>query len=33
MRGLRDDVQVEWDIAPVPADGGLPASDAIITLR
>jgi mannose-6-phosphate isomerase-like protein (cupin superfamily) len=30
MRGLRDGVEVEWDIAPVPADGGLPASSAII---
>jgi len=33
MRGLRDGIQVDWDIAPVPADGGLPASSAIITLR
>jgi hypothetical protein len=31
MRGLRDGIQVDWDIAPVPADGGLPASSAIIT--
>ena len=30
MRGLRDGVEVEWDIAPVPADGGLPASSAVI---
>ena len=29
MRGLRDGVEVEWDIAPVPADGGLPASSAV----
>lgn len=25
MRGLRDGVEVEWDVAPVPPDGGLPA--------
>ena len=31
MRGLRDGVEVEWDIAPVPADGGLPASSAVIS--
>jgi mannose-6-phosphate isomerase-like protein (cupin superfamily) len=30
MRGIRDGVQVDWDIAPVPADGGLSASDAIV---
>ena len=30
MRGLRDGVEVEWDIAPVPDDGGLPASSAIV---
>jgi hypothetical protein len=30
MRGLRDGVEVEWDIAAVPADGGLPASSAIV---
>jgi mannose-6-phosphate isomerase-like protein (cupin superfamily) len=30
MRGLRDGIQVEWDIAPVPADNGLPADRAII---
>jgi mannose-6-phosphate isomerase-like protein (cupin superfamily) len=30
MRGLRDGSEVEWDIAPVPADGGLPADHAII---
>ncbi len=29
MRGLRDSARVEWDIAPVPADGGLPADHAI----
>jgi quercetin dioxygenase-like cupin family protein len=32
MRGLRDGIQVEWDIAPVPADGGLPADRATISL-
>jgi quercetin dioxygenase-like cupin family protein len=32
MRGLRDGIQVEWDIAPVPADGGLPADHATISL-
>jgi quercetin dioxygenase-like cupin family protein len=31
MRGLRDGVEVEWDIAPVPADGGLPATSAVIS--
>jgi mannose-6-phosphate isomerase-like protein (cupin superfamily) len=31
MRGLRDGGEVEWDIAPVPADGGLPASSAVIS--
>lgn len=30
MRGLRDGIEVEWDIAPVPADGGLPAGRAIV---
>jgi mannose-6-phosphate isomerase-like protein (cupin superfamily) len=32
MRGLRDGNQVEWDIAPVPAEGGLPAAHGIISL-
>lgn len=32
MRGIRDHVEVEWDIAPVPLDGGLPA-DHVIALR
>ena len=32
MRGLRDGIQVQWDIAPVPADGGLPADHGIISL-
>jgi quercetin dioxygenase-like cupin family protein len=31
MRGLRDGIEVEWDIAPVPTDGGLPASRAVIS--
>jgi hypothetical protein len=31
MRGIRDGVEVEWDIAPVPLDGGLPAGDAILS--
>ena len=31
MRGLRDGIQVEWDIAPVPADGGLPAGQMVIS--
>jgi uncharacterized RmlC-like cupin family protein len=30
MRGIRDGVEVEWDISAVPLDGGLPASDAIV---
>ena len=30
MRGVRDGVEVEWDISAVPAGGGLPASDAIV---
>jgi quercetin dioxygenase-like cupin family protein len=29
MRGIRDGVEVEWDIAPVPLDGGLPADPAV----
>ena len=31
MRGVSDGVDVEWDIAAVPAGGGAPASDAIIS--
>jgi len=31
MRGIRDGVNVEWDIAPVPLDGGLAADHAIIS--
>jgi len=30
MRGLRDGVEVEWDFAPVPPDGGRPAGDAVV---
>ena len=30
MRGIRDRVQIDWDIAPVPTDGGLPADHAIV---
>ncbi len=30
-RGIRDGVAVEWDISAVPADGGLPASYAIVS--
>lgn len=30
MRGLRDGIQVEWDIAPAPADGGRPAEQIVI---
>jgi len=30
LRGLRDGIQVEWDIAPVPANGGLPVDEAVI---
>ena len=31
MRGIRDGVEVEWDIAPVPPGGGLPAHHAIVS--
>jgi len=31
MRGLRDGLKTDWDIAPVPAHGGLPASAAILS--
>jgi quercetin dioxygenase-like cupin family protein len=31
MRGVRDGVEVEWDIAAVPADGGAPAREAIVS--
>jgi mannose-6-phosphate isomerase-like protein (cupin superfamily) len=33
MRGARDGVEVEWDISAVPASGGLPASEAIVSLE
>lgn len=33
MRGVRDGVEVEWDIAPVPLGGGLPADSAIVARR
>ena len=32
MRGLRDGTEVSWDISVVPADGGLPAREAIISM-
>jgi quercetin dioxygenase-like cupin family protein len=31
MRGVRDGVDVDWDIAEVPEEGGLPASHATVT--
>jgi quercetin dioxygenase-like cupin family protein len=31
MRGVRDGVEIDWDISAAPADGGLPASAAIIS--
>lgn len=31
MRGIRDGVDVDWDIAPVAADGGRPAGRAIVS--
>jgi quercetin dioxygenase-like cupin family protein len=31
MRGIRDGVQIDWDIASVPADGGLPADHGIVS--
>lgn len=31
MRGIRDGVEVEWDISAVPADGGPAASEAIVS--
>jgi quercetin dioxygenase-like cupin family protein len=31
MRGVRDGVEVDWDISTVPAGGGLPASEAIVS--
>ena len=32
MRGMRDGIEVEWDFAAVPADGGLPAGEATVSL-
>jgi quercetin dioxygenase-like cupin family protein len=31
MRGMRDGVEVDWDIAPVPEDGGLSIDHAIVS--
>ena len=31
MRGIRDGAHIEWDIAPVPSGGGLPADHGIIS--
>lgn len=31
MRGLRDGIRVEWDIPPVPDDGGQPAEQIVIS--
>lgn len=31
VRGLRDGIDVEWDIAPVPADGGRPAEQIVVS--
>ena len=31
MRGSRDQVRIDWDIAEVPAAGGLPADHAIVS--
>jgi quercetin dioxygenase-like cupin family protein len=31
MRSICDGVKVEWDIAPVPLDGGLPADHVIVS--
>ena len=33
MRGIRDGVEVEWDISAVPANGGRSASEAIVRSR
>lgn len=32
MRGVRDGIEVEWDIAPAPLDGSLPADRVIVAL-
>jgi mannose-6-phosphate isomerase-like protein (cupin superfamily) len=31
MRGLRDGVEVRWDVSPVPVDGGAPAGTVIVS--
>jgi hypothetical protein len=31
MRAIRDGVEVEWDVGPVPPGGGLPADHAIVS--
>jgi quercetin dioxygenase-like cupin family protein len=31
LRGIREGVEVEWDIAEVPADGGLRAGEAVVS--
>ena len=33
MRGVRDGVEVEWDISAVPAGGGLSAGHAVVSLE
>jgi quercetin dioxygenase-like cupin family protein len=33
MRGTRDNINIDWDIAPVPTDSGLPANNASISRR
>ena len=33
LRGIRDGVEVAWDISAVSADGGLPASESIVRSR
>jgi quercetin dioxygenase-like cupin family protein len=30
IRGIRDGIKVDWDISTVPADSGLPASEAVV---
>jgi quercetin dioxygenase-like cupin family protein len=32
IEGRRDGIDVEWDIATVPADGGLPACETVLAL-
>ena len=31
MRGIRDGIQIDWDIARAPVDGGLPADQVIVS--